>query len=425
MTQSNLTVDAMTAELHRMGEAARKAARALALFSPERKTALLNAMADAVAAAETAVLEANRLDMEDGRRNRLSPAMLDRLALDPKRIAAMVRGLRDVAAQRDPVGRELSVATRPNGLEIHKVTVPIGVIGIIYEARPNVTVDAAGICLKAGNAVILRGGKEAFHSNMRLAQALADGARAFGAPDGMVQLVPWIDREAVGIMLKMDQYIDLMIPRGGEGLIRAVVEGATMPVIKHYKGVCHLYCDGTCDLDAAKKIIINAKCQRPGVCNALETLLVERRSAARLVPELFAELRKNGVTVYADEDFRRFAPEAEKATEENFYREYQALALSAKLVDDAAAAVEHINHYGSHHSDGILSQDPKAVETFLNGVDSAVVYHNASTRFTDGGEFGMGAEIGISTDKLHARGPMGVDELVSYKYIVRGAGQTR
>ena len=424
MSQPELSLDAMTAELTRMGKTARQAAHALAQLAPERKVALLNAMADAVAAAAPAVLEANAADLVAAQ-GTLSPAMIDRLTLDGKRIDGMVRGLRSVAAQRDPVGREISVTTRPNGLAIHKVSVPIGVIGIIYEARPNVTVDAAGICLKAGNAVILRGGKEAFRSNMRLAQALADGARSFGAPEGLVQLVPWTAREAVGAMLKMDQYIDLMIPRGGEGLIRAVVAGATMPVIKHYKGVCHLYCDGTCDPEQAKKIIINAKCQRPGVCNALETLLVDRAAAPRLVPELFAELRRNGVTVHADAAFRAYAPEADKAEDEDFYREYLALELSAKLVDGAAGAVAHINHYGSHHSDGILSNDPAAVETFLNGVDSAVVYHNASTRFTDGGEFGMGAEIGISTDKLHARGPMGVDELVSYKYIVRGTGQTR
>ncbi len=425
MGQQALTMEAMEEKLWAMGESARKAARKLALASAEEKVAILEHMAGAVEAATPEILAANSRDMETGRKNGLADAMLDRLALDEKRIAAMARGLREVARQHDPVGRELTCFTRPNGLEIHKVTVPIGVIGIIYEARPNVTVDAAGICIKAGNAVILRGGKEAFCSNRRLAEALNAGAVAAGFGDGLVQLVPWTAREAVGVMLKMDQYIDLMIPRGGESLIRTVVEGATMPVIKHYKGVCHLYCDGTCDLDMARKIITNAKCQRPGVCNALESILIDRKGAAVLVPALYEELKRHGVTVYADEEFRRYAPDAEAAEEENYSREYLCLALSAKVVDGVDGAIEHINHYGSHHSDGILSNDKAAVERFLNGVDSAVVYVNASTRFTDGGEFGMGAEIGISTDKLHARGPMGVDELVSYKYIVRGAGQVR
>jgi glutamate-5-semialdehyde dehydrogenase len=351
--------------------------------------------------------------------------MQDRLKLDEKRIKAMADGLREVARQSDPAGKVIAEFTRPNGIKIAKMAVPLGVIGIIYEARPNVTVDAAGICLKAGNAVILRGGKEAFNSNIALANALDKGGQAAGLVAGAVQIVPWTDREAVQIMLKMDKYLSVIIPRGGESLIRAVVAGATMPVIKHYKGVCHAYVDKDCDLAEALKIIINGKCQRPGVCNALESLLVDKNAASELVPAVYAELAANGVTVFADEEFRKYAPAAEVLDEENLFNEYLDLRVSAKVVDGVDAAIEHINFYGSHHSDCILSHNDEAVEKFLAGVDSAVVYANASTRFTDGGEFGMGAEIGISTDKLHARGPMGVDELVTYKYIVRGNGQTR
>ena len=415
----------MEKELIAMGEKSLRAARSLALLSAEEKVNVLNSMADAVESATAEVLAANAIDMENAVKNNLSSAMQDRLKLDEKRIKAMADGLREVARQSDPAGKVIAEFTRPNGIKIAKVAVPLGVIGIIYEARPNVTVDAAGICLKAGNAVILRGGKEAFNSNIALANALDKGGQAAGLVAGAVQIVPWTDREAVQIMLKMDKYLSVIIPRGGESLIRAVVAGATMPVIKHYKGVCHAYVDKDCDLAEALKIIINGKCQRPGVCNALESILVDKNAADKLVPAVFAELAANGVTVFADEEFRKYAPAAEVLDEENLFNEYLDLRVSAKVVDGVDAAIEHINFYGSHHSDCILSHNDAAVEKFLAGVDSAVVYANASTRFTDGGEFGMGAEIGISTDKLHARGPMGVDELVTYKYIVRGNGQTR
>ena len=415
----------MQAKLIEMGEQSLIAAGKLALLSADEKVKVLHSMADAVENAIPEVLAANALDMENARKNNLSSAMQDRLMLDEKRIRAMAQGLRDVAAQDDPAGKVIAEYTRPNGIKITKKAVPLGVIGIIYEARPNVTVDAAGICLKAGNAVILRGGKEAFNSNIALANALDKGGIAAGLVAGAVQIVPWTDREAVQIMLKMDKYLSVIIPRGGESLIRAVVAGATMPVIKHYKGVCHAYLDKSCDLDEALKIVINGKCQRPGVCNALETVLVDKAAAEKIVPELYKALKDNKVTVFGDEDFRKYAPEAEVLAEENLYNEYLDLRISAKIVDGVDKAVEHINKYGSHHSDCILGTDPEAVEKFLNSVDSAVVYNNASTRFTDGGEFGMGAEIGISTDKLHARGPMGVDELVTYKYVVRGNGQTR
>ena len=416
---------AMEQKLTQMGESALRAARSLALLSADEKVKVLNSMADAVEAATSEVLAANAVDMENARKNNLSTAMQDRLLLDEKRIKAMADGLRDVAMQSDPAGKVIAEFTRPNGLKIAKVAVPLGVIGIIYEARPNVTVDAAGICLKAGNAVILRGGKEAFNSNLALAAALDRGGQAAGLVAGAVQIVPFLDREAVQIMLKMDKYLSVIIPRGGESLIRAVVAGATMPVIKHYKGVCHAYVDKSCKLDEALKILINGKCQRPGVCNALETILIDKAAADVLAPAVFKALSENNVTVFGDEEFRKFAPAAEVLPEENLFNEYLDLRVSAKVVDGVDAAIDHINFYGSHHSETILANDAEAVEKFLAGVDSAVVYNNASTRFTDGGEFGMGAEIGISTDKLHARGPMGVDELVTYKDIVRGNGQTR
>ena len=421
----NNGIETISQQLEAMGEKALRAARELALLSSDEKIKVLNRMADAVVQAIPEVLAANAEDMANARKNNLSSAMQDRLLLDEKRIIAMADGLREVAQQSDPAGRVLAEFTRPNGIKIAKVAVPLGVIGIIYEARPNVTVDAAGICLKAGNAVILRGGKEAFNSNLALAHALDRGGQAAGLIAGAVQIVPWTDREAVQVMLKMDKYLSVIIPRGGESLIRAVVAGATMPVIKHYKGVCHAYLDKSCNIEMASAILLNGKCQRPGVCNALETVLIDRAAAEKLVPIVYGVLSSAGVTVFGDEEFRRYAPDAEVLPEENLFNEYLDLRISAKVVDGVDGAVDHINFYGSHHSETILADDAEAVEKFLNGVDSAVVYSNASTRFTDGGEFGMGAEIGISTDKLHARGPMGVDELVTYKYIVRGNGQVR
>jgi glutamate-5-semialdehyde dehydrogenase len=299
------------------------------------------------------------------------------------------------------------------------------VIGIIFEARPNVTVDAAGICIKAGNAVILRGGKEAFHSNMVLAEILNRAAVACNLPDGAVQLVPWIDHAAVNMMLKLDRYIDLVIPRGGERLIRLVMQEATMPVLKHYKGVCHLYIDEECDVAKAVPIVENAKVQRPSACNALETLLINRRIAERFIPAFLESMKRCGVELRGDAEFCSYAPEALAAVEDDFYTEYLDLILSVKMVDCVEEAVEHINQYGSRHSDGIVSSIQNNVDFFFANVDSSTLYANASTRFTDGGEFGKGAEIGISTDKLHARGPMGADELTSYKYLVRGDGQIR
>ncbi|QSH41322.1 glutamate-5-semialdehyde dehydrogenase [Lentisphaerota bacterium ZTH] len=411
--------------LQQMGEKALAASRALAVLNSNDKNRCLIKMAEELEASADEIITANAVDLEAGRSKGLSGAMLDRLKLDPERIQAMADGLREVAALEDPVDRTLSTTVRPNGIRIDKISVPIGVIGIVYESRPNVTVDAAGLCLKAGNAVILRGGSEAINSNLVLAHCLNRAGVMTGLPDGAVQLIPMTDRQAVSAMLKMDKYIDLIIPRGGEGLIRAVVEQSTIPVIKHYKGVCHLYVDTAADIKMAAEIVENAKCQRPGVCNAIETLLINRDIADEFIPPFLVNMRENGVELRGDEAFRNYAPQARIATEEDYYAEYVDLILAVKIVDNVDAAVNHINKYGSRHSDGIITEDPVAAEFFLKRVDSSTVYHNASTRFTDGFEFGMGAEIGISTDKLHARGPMGLNELTSYKYLVHGNGQIR
>ena len=420
-----MTQEEMQMTLDAMGEKALSASRALAVMAPGVKSAFLLRMADLIESEAASIIEANAADLEFGRAKGLSDAMLDRLKLDEKRVAAMAAGVRTVAAQEDPVGKVLEKRTRPNGLEITKVSVPFGVIGIIYESRPNVTVDAAAICLKAGNAVMLRGGSEAFNSNMCLASLLDRAGVESGIPSGAVQLIPWRDREAVKMMLKMDKVIDLIIPRGGEGLVRMVTAEATMPVLKHYKGVCHLFVDEECDVEKAVNIVVNAKCQRPGTCNALETLLIDRKIAARFVPFFAAAMRQNNVELRGDEEFCRLIPDALTAAEDDFYAEFLNLTLAVKTVSGVEEAVAHINKYGSRHSDGIISDIEEHISYFFGNVDSSTLYANASTRFTDGGEFGMGAEIGISTDKLHARGPMGVDELTTYKYLVRGNGQVR
>ncbi len=415
--------DEIKTALERMGSEAKAAARKLATATTAGKNSWLNAMADAIDANTALILAENSRDMEAGKANGLSAAMLDRLRLDEKRIKGISDGLRHVVTLPDPVGRRLDDIKRPNGLDIEKVSVPIGVIAIIYESRPNVTVDATGLCLKAGNAVILRGGSEALHSNLALAKLISDAGVKAGMPAGTIQMIPWTGHEAVSLMLKMNQYIDLVIPRGGERLIRAVVEQATMPVIKHYKGVCHTFVDETCDFDRACDIIENAKVQRPSACNAIETLLIHRNALAKFAPMIAKRL--SNVELHADEAFRALVPSALPATEDDWTREYLDLKLAVRTVNSLEEAIAHINKYGSGHSDCILTDNPEHAEQFLNEVDSATVYVNASTRFTDGGEFGFGAEIGISTDKLHARGPMGLVELTSYKYKVRGSGQIR
>ncbi|MEI3004284.1 MAG: glutamate-5-semialdehyde dehydrogenase [Victivallales bacterium] len=422
---NSVSADEMKAKLLEMGECARNASRKIANASPELKNSWLTAMADALEKDAEKLIAANEVDMKNGAAKGLSSAMLDRLKLDPKRVKAMADGLRHVVTLPDPAGEILSTTTRPNGIRIDKVSVPLGVIGFIYESRPNVTVDAAGLCLKAGNAVILRGGSEAIHSNQALADCIIAAGKSKGMPDGVIQLVPFTDHAAVSLLLKMDQYINLVIPRGGERLIRAVVEQSTIPVIKHYKGVCHLYVDADADLEMALNIIRNGKCQRPGVCNALEKVLIHEKIAPDFVLLLGGMFKKEGVQVIGDCAYCKLDNAATPATEEDWSREYLDLIISAKIVPSLEAAVDHINRYSSGHSDAIITKNEKNARYFLDNVDSATVYWNASTRFTDGGEFGMGAEIGISTDKLHARGPMGLRELTSYKYKIYGDGQIR
>lgn len=418
-------MDDLKNEMTKIGELAKKAAGVIANTDADTKNSWLLAMADALDRNHGPILAANADDMARGREKGMSAAMLDRLELTPERIGAIADALRYVTTLEDPVGHVLSSTERPNGIRIDKVSVPIGVIGFIFESRPNVTVDAAGLCLKSGNAVILRGGSEAIRSNLALAECISAAGIAAGMPEGAVQLIPRTEHEAVSVMLKMDAYIDLVIPRGGERLIRAVVEQSTIPVIKHYKGVCHVYVDKAADLDMALRIVENGKCQRPGVCNAVETVLIHQDVLADFAPRFAALMAEKGVELRADDAFRAIVPDVKCATEDDYYAEYLSLVLAVRTVASVEDAAAHINRYGSGHSDAIVTADRAAGEYFLNHVDSSSVYLNASTRFTDGGEFGMGAEIGISTDKLHARGPMGLRELTSYKYKIYGSGQIR
>ena len=424
--------DELTSLIHAIGTKAREAARLLAVIPSATKDAALLAMADRLQADEASILAANTLDLEAGRKNGLSDAMLDRLRLDGKRLAAMAEGIRTAASLPDPVGRTLREWTKENGLSFRKVSVPIGVIGIIYESRPNVTSDAAVLCLKAGNAVILRGGSEALHSNKAIAASLQAGAASAGLPEAAIQLIPVTDREAVRILCEMDSFLDCIVPRGGKGLIETVSRHARMPVIKHYDGICSVYVDQAANLAMAREIILNAKCQRPGVCNAAETLLLHRDIAAAFLAEGGKALLDHGVELRCDTETLSLFPAKlrshgliKEASEEDFRTEFLALILAVKIVGSVAEAITHIEGHGSHHSDAIITEDAATAETFLNGVDSATVYWNASTRFTDGGEFGFGCEIGISTDKLHARGPMALEELTSYKYRIQGSGQVR
>lgn len=409
-----------------MGRKARAASRELVKLTTAQKNAILLAMADEIEARQTLILEANAKDLARATQNGLSNAMIDRLTLDPKRLKAVAEAVREVAALPDPVGEVLTDWSRPNGLHITKKRVPIGVIGIIFESRPNVTTDAASLCFKTGNATLLRGGSEAIDSNVALAAALQAGGERAGLPADSVQLIPFTDRASVEHMAKMDHYLDLIIPRGGKGLIEKVVATARMPVIKHYDGVCHVYVAADADQEMAAQIIVNAKTQKPGVCNALETILVNREIAASFYSRIGQRLKAAGVQIHADPEAQSLlGVESIPATEQDWSTEWLDLILSAKTVADLDEAITHINHYGSHHTDSIITADRAAAERFQHEIDSAVVMHNASTRFNDGGEFGFGAEIGISTDKLHARGPMGLAELCSYKYLVDGSGQIR
>ncbi len=417
-------------QIHAIGARARAASRQLAALTAAQKADILHAMADELGARSHALVVANADDLARAETNGLSKAALDRLRLTENRIAEMAAGICQVASLPDPVGEILREWTPPNGIRITKIRTPIGVIGIIYESRPNVTSDAAVLCLKAGNAVILRGGSEAISSNLAIADALQAGGARAGLPESAVQLIPTTDREAVKIMAQMDGFMDVIIPRGGHSLIEHVVTHARMPVIKHYDGICHVYVDRDADCAMARDIAINAKCQRPGVCNAMETLLVHRDIASRFFAAAAPAFSAYPVEMRADpEAFQLLADlgykPLRKADEQSWRTEYLDLILSVRVVDSLDEAVAHIEEFGSHHSDAIITADPAAAEKFLSGVDSATVYWNASTRFTDGGEFGFGAEIGISTDKLHARGPMALEELTSYKYQIRGTGQTR
>ena len=371
------------------------------------------------------LLAANRQDVAAAPSFQLSDAQLDRLRLTPKTIESMAVALEEVAAQADPIGEVIESSIRPNGLEVTKVRVPLGVVFFIYESRPNVTADAAAICVKSGNAVILRGGKEAANSNAAIAALLAEAAAAAGLPGDAVQLVATTDRAAVGHLLALDQYITVAIPRGGEGLIRRVTEEAKMPVIKHFTGNCHVYVDAAADLEMAERITINAKCQRMGVCNAAESLLVHRDVAAEFLPRVGRALAERGIELRADEHARKLLPNAVAADDDDYAAEFLGPILSIKVVESLDAAIDHVNRYGSRHTDAIVTGDLAAARRFAARVDSAAVMINASTRFNDGGQFGLGAEIGISTDKLHARGPCGVKELTSYKYVVYGDGQVR
>ncbi|MGE5279281.1 MAG: glutamate-5-semialdehyde dehydrogenase [Deltaproteobacteria bacterium] len=404
---------------------AKAAARILAGTAPEKKSAVLRDMAAALEAGAQAILAANRRDLAAARSKRLPEAFIERLTLTPRRIEEMALSLKSVADLDDPVGRILKSWQRPNGLEIQKVAVPIGVILIIYESRPNVTSDCAGLCLKSGNAVILRGGSDALHSNRAIFRLLSGAVRRHGLPAATISFVDGADRRAVRTLLTLDDSIDLVMPRGGEALIREVRERSKIPVIKHYKGVCHIYVDETADFAQAERIVLNAKVQRPSVCNAVETLLVHEAAARDFLPGMVAALRKAGVAVRGCPVTRRLVKGVVPATAEDWTTEYLDLILSVRVVKDDAAAIAHINGYGSHHSDAVVTRDPARAERFLRDVDSACVYANASTRFTDGYQFGMGAEIGISTDRLHARGPMGLEELTTYKYVIRGNGQVR
>ena len=417
-------------EIHTIGRRAREASRALARLSASQKNKILIAMADELVVRSPEILAANAEDTEAAEKNGLTKAAIDRLRLTPDRISGMADGIRQVAALEDPVGEILRDWTRPNGIHIQKIRTPIGVIGIIYESRPNVTADAAVLCLKTGNAVILRGGSEALASNLAIAKALQAGGFEAGLPDFSVQLIPTKDRGAVKIMAAMDQFMDVIIPRGGHSLIEAVVSAARMPVIKHYDGICHVFVDREADLPMALDIAINAKCQRPGVCNALETLLVHRDIAQEFLQLAAPAMDAARVELVADPEAFKILSDLDykalrEADDSTWRTEWLDLILSVRVVDDLAAAIDHIETFGSHHSDAIITRNPATAETFLASVDSATVYWNASTRFTDGGEFGFGAEIGISTDKLHARGPMGLEELTTYKYLIRGEGQIR
>ncbi|OQB14700.1 MAG: Gamma-glutamyl phosphate reductase [Firmicutes bacterium ADurb.Bin193] len=415
----------MASELIIKGEMAQSAARALAVLDTDTKNRALFAIADGLEADSAYILEQNRIDLENASKKGIPAAMLDRLALDRKRISAMAEGIRQVAALPDPIGEVLGMTKRPNGLIIGKVSVPLGVIGIIYEARPNVTADAAALCIKAGNATILRGGSEAINSNIAIVKSMCKNGEGAGLPVGAIELVEDTSRETAVELMKLNGFIDVLIPRGGAGLIKSVVENATVPVIETGTGNCHVYIEKTADAEMAKRIVINAKTSRPSVCNAEETLLVDRAVAGKILPPILTALAEKGVEIRGCAETVAIFPGAKPATEEDWATEYNDYILAVRVVGGIDEAIEHITKYGTKHSEAIVTADYNMSQKFLAEVDAAAVYVNASTRFTDGFEFGFGAEIGISTQKMHARGPMGLSELTTTKYIIYGNGQIR
>ena len=409
-----------------LGQAARAAATDLATTSGDQRNAALAAAAAALRRGSTAILAANETDMAAAKDRGLGGSMLDRLLLDEGRVEAMASGIETIIGLHDPVGRILEEWERPNGLRIQRVAVPLGVIGIIYESRPNVTADAAALCIKSGNAVILRGGSESFHSSTAIYECLREGLEAAGLPGRAVQMVPTTDRAAVGFMLSsMAEWVDVVVPRGGKNLIKRVQDEARVPVIGHLEGICHVYLHAGADFDMARDIVLNAKMRRTGICGAAETLLVDKAVADTLVPLVGDALLASGCEIRGDGKVRSLLAQAREATEEDWSTEYLDAVISIRVVDDIDAAISHIRRYGSGHTESIITDDVEAAETFFREVDSAIVLQNASTQFADGGEFGMGAEIGIATGRIHARGPVGADQLTSYKYVVRGSGQVR
>jgi glutamate-5-semialdehyde dehydrogenase len=426
MSAASASVSDIAAIMDGLGAAAVEAARELAQAGTARKNAALTAASAALRARAGEILTANDQDMKSAGERGLSSALLDRLRLDASRIEAMAQGLEVVAALADPIGTVIAEWTRPNGLNIQRVRVPLGVIGIIYESRPNVTADAGALCLKSGNAVILRGGSESYFSSRKIHECLVSGLRSAGLPAAAIQMVPTADRAAVGYLLaNMTEYVDVIVPRGGKSLIERVQREARVPVIGHLEGVCHVYVDRDADLQMATSIVRNAKLRRTGICGAAETVLFDRTAVAKLGPKVLTELLDAGCEVRGDESVRALDPRIVAAVEDDWYAEYLDAIIAARVVDGVEGAITHIHKYGSSHTESIVTTNPATAERFLNAVDSAIVLHNASTQFADGGEFGMGAEIGISTDKFHARGPVGVEQLTSYKYLVRGNGQLR
>ncbi|MEZ5848558.1 MAG: glutamate-5-semialdehyde dehydrogenase [Geminicoccaceae bacterium] len=412
-------------EMDALGRAARNAATVLATAATACKNAALSAAASSLRDRAGAILEANEVDMQAARERGTAGALLDRLRLDPGRIEGMAAGIDAIVGLDDPVGAEMARWRRPNGLDIARVRTPLGVIGVIYESRPNVTADAGALCLKAGNAAILRGGSESFHSSRAIHASLAEGLRAAGLPEAAIQLVPTTDREAVGALLRMSEFVDVIVPRGGRSLIERVQDEARMPVFAHLEGLCHVYVHASADVDMARNVALNAKMRRVGVCGAAETLLCDRAAVDSHLAGIVGALLEAGCEVRGDAGTQALDPRVVAASDADWRCEYLAPVISVRIVDGLEEAIAHVNGFGSHHTDSIIAEDADAVGRFLAEVDSAIVMHNASTQFADGGEFGMGAEIGISTGRMHARGPVGVEQLTSFKYLVRGSGQTR